>query len=133
MQQNNLNNSALFPTNRTRHREEATQSWRLDQPSRDAFNEAVVRETMRMAGGPGSSHKGITVGWGEHELEDAMIPPPEYLMAVVLAFILGWRGRGRWDRRESGFTEEELRLMEERLRRDDADFRQRMKDLKAIR
>jgi hypothetical protein len=63
--QNAQDNTALFSSGRPLHREEATKSWWLDVQTRDEFNAAVVRESLRMARSREAKHvNGVTVGCG---------------------------------------------------------------------
>jgi hypothetical protein len=64
MHQHAQDTSGLFNRPRPHHPEEATRSWWLDITTRDAFNEAVIRESLRMARSRTATQvKWITIGW----------------------------------------------------------------------
>lgn len=46
---NAQDNNALFDHSAPKTREEATRSWWMEQPTRDAFQAAAVRERLRMS------------------------------------------------------------------------------------
>ena len=57
---NAADNNALFDYSAPRHNPEASRSWWMEQPTREAFQAAAIRERLRMSRSRESRHVSST-------------------------------------------------------------------------